>query len=91
VRADLQGVGADVSIRTYNMKANGLRAAKNLLRWLGTGRAPAASPYPHAVAFERLRPEEPQPDLQLLFEPFAFGCDENGVSSVAETGGDHHG
>ncbi len=72
-------VGADVSMRTYNMEASGLRAAKHLLRWLATGRGPAASPYPHAVAFVRSRPEEPQPDLQLLFGPFAFGYDENGV------------
>ncbi len=72
-------VGADVSVRTYNMEATGLRAAKHLLRWLVTGAGPAASPYPHAVAFVRSRPEEPQPDLQLLFGPFAFGYDERGV------------
>ena len=66
-------------MRTYNMEARGLRAAAHLLRWLVTGRGPAASPYPHAVAFVRSRAAEPRPDLQLLFGPFAFGYDERGV------------
>lgn len=72
-------VSANVRVRTYNVETNGWRTALHATRWLLTGRGPASSPYPHAVAFVRSRPEEPFPDLQVMFGPFAFAFDERGV------------
>jgi choline dehydrogenase len=72
-------VCADVNVSTYNTESTGPRMLKHLLRWLVAGDGPAASPYPHGVAFLRSRPEEPRPDLQLLFGPFAFDFDERGI------------
>jgi choline dehydrogenase len=66
-------------VRTYNTEINGPRIAWHALNWLLRRRGPATSPYPHAVAFFRSRPDEPHPDLQLLFGPFAFGVSEQGV------------
>jgi choline dehydrogenase len=72
-------VCAGVNVRTYNQDATPLRMALNAGRWLLTGRGPASSPYPHAVAFLRSDPSEPCPDLQFLFGPFAFSFDERGI------------
>jgi choline dehydrogenase len=72
-------VCADVNLRTYNVETSGPRMARHLGHWLLTGRGPASSPYPHGVAFLRSRPEEPRPDLQMLFGPFAFDFDERGI------------
>ncbi len=88
---DLPGVGAnlqehcnslvcaDVNVPTYNTEATGPRMLRHLAYWLATGRGPASSPYPHGIAFLRSRPEEPEPDLQLLFGPFAFDFDARGI------------
>ncbi len=72
-------VCASVNLRTYNQDATPLRMAFNAARWMLTGRGPASSPYPHAVAFLRSDPSEPSPDLQFLFGPFAFSFDERGI------------
>ena len=66
-------------MRTYNVETSGPRMLRHLGHWLLTGRGPASSPYPHGVAFLRSRPEEPRPDLQMLFGPFAFDFDERGI------------
>jgi choline dehydrogenase len=84
VGADLQEhpnslVCASVNVRTFNMDATPWRMFRNAVRWMFTGRGPASSPYPHAVAFLRSSPDEPRPDLQFLFGPFAFSFDERGV------------
>lgn len=91
VRADLPGVGqnlqehpeAMVSIevkeRTYNMEINSWRIGIHAARWVLTGRGPATSPYPHAVAFLKSSPGEPVPDIQVQLGPYAFSFDENGV------------
>jgi choline dehydrogenase len=68
-----------VNQHTYNMDATPWRMLRNAAYWLFTGRGPASSPYPHAVAFLRSSPDEPEPDLQFLFGPFAFSFDERGV------------
>ena len=72
-------VCASVNVRTFNMDATPWRMFRNAVRWLFTGRGPASSPYPHAVAFLRSSPDEPRPDLQFLFGPFAFSFDERGI------------
>jgi choline dehydrogenase len=72
-------VCADVNVRTYNLEINSARIVRHLATWLLAGRGPATSPYPHAVAFVRSRPEELHPDLQFLFGPFAFAFDERGI------------
>jgi choline dehydrogenase len=72
-------VCAHVNMRTFNMDATPLRMLRNTLYWLFTGRGPASSPYPHAVGFMRSSPDEPRPDLQFLFGPFAFSFDERGI------------
>ena len=91
VRVDAPDVGANlqehpnslvcahVNVRTYNMDATPLRMLRNAAYWALTGRGPASSPYPHAVAFLRSSPDEPRPDLQFLFGPFAFSFDERGI------------
>ncbi len=91
VRVDAADVGANlqehpnslvcahVNVRTYNMDATPLRMLRNAAYWALTGRGPASSPYPHAVAFLRSSPDEPRPDLQFLFGPFAFSFDERGI------------
>ena len=88
VGADLQEhpnsvVCAHVNLRTYNMDASPLRMLRNAIYWAFTGRGPASSPYPHAVAFLRSSPDEPRPDLQMLFGPFAFSFDERGILPYA--------
>lgn len=72
-------VCAHVNVRTYNMDATPLRMLGNAFYWALTGRGPASSPYPHAVGFLRSSADEPRPDLQLLFGPFAFSFDERGI------------
>jgi choline dehydrogenase len=72
-------VCADVNVRTYNVETSGPRMLRHVVHWMLTGRGPASSPYPHGVAFMRSRPEEPRPDLQMLFGPFAFDFDERGI------------
>jgi choline dehydrogenase len=72
-------VCADVNTRTYNAELHSIRAGWHLANWLLFGRGPATSPYPHAVAFMRSSPQEPRPDLQMMFGPFAFSFDERGV------------
>ena len=72
-------VCAHVNVRTYNMDATPLNMLRNAAYWAMTGRGPASSPYPHAVAFLRSSPDEPRPDLQFLFGPFAFSFDERGI------------
>ncbi|MCU0758286.1 MAG: GMC family oxidoreductase N-terminal domain-containing protein [Steroidobacteraceae bacterium] len=91
VLRDLPGVGAnlqehcnslvcaDVNVPTYNTESTGPRMLRHLARWIVAGDGPASSPYPHGVAFLRSRPEEPRPDLQMLFGPFAFDFDERGI------------
>jgi choline dehydrogenase len=69
----------DVSQHTYNMDANGPRMALALLRWVLTRQGPATSPYPHGVAFFRSSPDVPNPDIQLMFGPFAFAFSPEGV------------
>jgi choline dehydrogenase len=76
-------VCAHVNLRTYNMDATPLRMLRNAIYWAFTGRGPASSPYPHAVAFVRSSPDEPRPDLQMLFGPFAFSFDERGILPYA--------
>jgi choline dehydrogenase len=76
-------VCAHVNVRTYNMDATPLRMLRNAIYWAVTGRGPASSPYPHAVAFLRSSPNEPRPDLQMLFGPFAFSFDERGILPYA--------
>ena len=72
-------VCAHVNMRTYNMDATPLRMLRNAIYWAFTGRGPASSPYPHAVGFLRSSSDEPRPDLQFLFGPFAFSFDERGI------------
>ncbi|WP_439534094.1 GMC family oxidoreductase [Polymorphobacter sp.] len=69
----------DVRQRTYNMETSGLRMAMALLRWGLTRRGPATSPYPHGVAFMRSSPDVEEPDIQLMFGPFAFGFSPEGI------------
>jgi choline dehydrogenase len=72
-------ISHDVRMRTYNMEINGPRVALHLLNWALFRRGPVTSPYPHAVAFFRSSPTLLQPDMQLMFGPFAFGASETGV------------
>ncbi len=69
----------NVRQRTYNMDASGPRMALALLRWLLNRRGPATSPYPHAVAFLRSSADIVEPDIQLMFGPFAFAFSPDGV------------
>ena len=77
-------VSVDVNVSTYNIENAGWRAGLHLGRWLLTRRGPLASPYPHAVGFVRSVSGEPVPDLQMLFGPFAFGFDDQGVVPYAK-------
>jgi len=88
---DAPGVGAnlaehpnanmswDVRPRTYNVEVNGPRAALHALNWALFRRGPATSPYPHAVAFFRSSADVVEPDIQLMFGPFAFDFSPAGV------------
>lgn len=72
-------VGIDVNVPTYNTEINSWRIVLHGLNWLLFGRGPATSPYPHAVAFIRSAPDEPQPDIQVQLGPYAFSFSEEGV------------
>jgi choline dehydrogenase len=72
-------VSCDVRMRTYNMEINGPRVPLHLLNWLLFRRGPVTSAYPHAVGFFRSSPELAEPDLQLMFGPFAFAMSPQGV------------
>jgi choline dehydrogenase len=88
---DMPGVGAnlaehpnanmswDVRPRTYNVEVNGPRALLHAVNWALFRRGPATSPYPHAVAFFRSSPDVADPDIQLMFGPFAFDFSPAGV------------
>ncbi len=68
-----------VRMPTYNMQLHGMGQASAALQWLLFRRGPATSPYPHQVAYLKSTPEVPRPDVQVMFGPFAFDFDENGV------------
>ena len=72
-------VGIDVNVSTYNTEINSWKIVLHGLNWLLFGRGPATSPYPHAVAFIRSAPDEPQPDIQVQLGPYAFSFTEKGV------------
>ncbi len=72
-------VGIDVNLPTYNTEINSWKIVLHGLNWLLFGRGPATSPYPHAVAFIRSAPNEPQPDIQVQLGPYAFSFSEEGV------------
>ena len=72
-------VGIDVNVSTYNTEINSWKIVLHGLNWLLFGRGPATSPYPHAVAFMRSTPNEPRPDIQVQFGPYAFSFSEEGV------------
>jgi choline dehydrogenase len=74
----------DVRPRTYNVEVNGWRAPLHGLSWLVRRRGPATSPYPHAVAFLRGTAQSPEPDIQLMFGPFAFDFSPAGVVPYRE-------
>jgi choline dehydrogenase len=69
-----------VTKRTYNVEVNSPRMALHVLNWLFFGRGPATSPYPHAVGFFKSSPQEPVPDIQMMFGPFAFSFTPEGVT-----------
>jgi len=72
-------VGIEVNQSTYNMEINSWKIVLHAMRWALSGRGPATSPYPHAVAFLRSNPAEVHPDIQVQLGPYAFSFDENGV------------
>lgn len=91
VKADLPGVGQnlqdhpegfvgiEVNQSTYNMEINSWKVGLHGIRWALTGRGPATSPYPHAVAFLKSDPKVEHPDIQVQLGPYAFSFDESGV------------
>ncbi len=72
-------VSIDVNVRTYNVDVNSPRILWYMARWLLLGDGPAASPYPHAVAFFKSSPEKPKPDVQVMLGPFAFDFSPKGI------------
>lgn len=90
---DLPGVGAnlqehpditlsaDVNLKTYNIAAREpWTIAAYLARWLAFGDGPATSPFCQAVAFFHSSGNvDARPDLEILFAPFSFERDADGV------------
>ena len=72
-------VGIDVNVSTYNTEINSWKIVLHGLRWLLSGRGPASSPYPHAVAFLKSSAEGAHPDIQVQLGPYAFSFSEDGV------------
>jgi choline dehydrogenase len=72
-------VSIDVNVRTYNVDVNSPRILWYMARWLVLGDGPAASPYPHAVAFFKSSPDQPKPDIQVMLGPFAFDFTHDGI------------
>jgi choline dehydrogenase len=72
-------VSVDVNISTYNAEVNGPNRLLHALRWLMFRTGPATSPYPHAVAFMKSSPDEPEPDIQIMLGPFAFELTPEGI------------
>lgn len=72
-------ISHEVTQRTFNMEINSSRIAWHMINWALFRRGPATSAFPHAVGFFRSEPTLPQPDLQLMFGPFAFGVSPEGV------------
>lgn len=73
-------VSIDVNVRTYNVDVNSPRILWYMARWLLLGDGPAASPYPHAVAFFKSTPELATPDIQVMLGPFAFDFTPKGIT-----------
>jgi choline dehydrogenase len=72
-------VSHEVMQRTFNMEINSPRIAWHMVNWALFRRGPATSAFPHAVGFFRSDPATAEPDLQLMFGPFAFGVSPEGV------------
>lgn len=72
-------VSIDVNVRTYNVDVNSPRILWYLTRWLALGDGPAASPYPHALAFFKSSPDQAKPDIQVMLGPFAFDFTPKGI------------
>lgn len=81
------GVGARVSVGTYNLDArNPLKMAAHLLRWLLTGSGPATSPYSQAAAFYNAADLTSRPDLEILFAPHNFEWTPDGPQPSPHAG-----
>lgn len=72
-------VSHEVMQRTFNMEINSPRIAWHMLNWALFRRGPATSAFPHTVGFFRSDPALTEPDLQLMFGPFAFAVTPDGV------------
>jgi choline dehydrogenase len=72
-------VSVDVDVPTYNTQVNGPARLWHALRWMLFRDGPATSPYPHAVAFMKSSPDEPEPDIQIMLGPFAFELTPEGI------------
>lgn len=72
-------VGIDVNVSTYNTEINSWKIVLHALRWLISGRGPATSPYPHAIAFLKSSATLADPDVQVQLGPYAFSFSEDGV------------
>ena len=74
------GVSHEVMQRTFNMEINSPRIAWHMINWALFRRGPATSAFPHTVGFFRSDPALAEPDLQLMFGPFAFAVSPDGVA-----------
>lgn len=93
---DLPGVGRnlqdhvgthvvnDVSARTLNDDARGMRGALSVLRYAVSRRGALSTAIGHAQAFVKSRPGLPAPNLQISFAAFAFDFDEQGRLMLRE-------
>ncbi|MCL6250792.1 GMC family oxidoreductase N-terminal domain-containing protein [Altererythrobacter sp. KTW20L] len=93
---DLPGVGRnlqdhvgthvvnEVSARTLNDDAKGLRGALSVLRYALSRQGALSTSIGHAQAFVKSRPGLPAPNLQISFAAFAFDFDEQGRLMLRE-------
>ena len=72
-------VGIDVNVPTYNTEINSWKIVRHVARWALSGRGPATSPYPHAIAFLKSSATLTDPDIQVQLGPYAFSFTEDGV------------
>ena len=81
------GIGARVSVNTYNLDARKpVKILAHLLRWLFTRGGPAASPYSQAAAFYNSADHKGRPDLEILFAPHNFELSPDGPKPSSHAG-----
>lgn len=69
-----------VNVPTLNTQMGPLNVIRHGLDFLFRGRGPASASIGHAVAFVKVHPDAPAPELQISYSPIAYDFNDKGLT-----------